>query len=118
TIPAPQMALAEAVAATGKPMVVLLRSGRALALHGAVKEAPALMAMWFLGSETGNGLADVLFGDYAPQGRLPVSFPHYSGQQPFYYNRRRTGRPQIDPNNGAFRTRYRETPNTPLYAFG
>ncbi len=116
-VPAPQMALAEAVAATGKPVVVLLRHGRALALEGAVKNAPAILATWFLGSETGNSIADVVFGDYAPQGRLPASFPQASGQEPLYYNHRRTGRPQLTDDKN-FKTRYREVTNDPLYAFG
>ncbi|THD37495.1 MAG: beta-glucosidase BglX [Sphingomonas sp.] len=116
-IPAPQLALAEAVAATGKPIVVLLRHGRALALTGAVRNAPAIMATWFLGSETGNSIADLVFGDYVPQGRLPVSFPQASGQEPFYYDHRRTGRPQLteDPN---YKARYREVTDEPLYPFG
>ena len=116
-VPEAQMALAEAVAATGKPMVVLLRHGRALALHGAVKAAPAILATWFLGSETGHAIADVLFGDHAPQGRLPVSFPQESGQEPFYYNHRDTGRPQLTDDK-SYKARYREVTNTPLYPFG
>ncbi len=116
-VPAPQLALAEAVAATGKPVVVLLRHGRALALEGAVKAAPAIVATWFLGSETGNAVTDVVFGDFAPQGRLPVSFPQASGQEPFYYNHRNTGRPQLTDDH-AYKARYREVTNEPLYAFG
>ena len=116
-VPEAQMALAEAVAATGKPVVVLLRHGRALALHGAVKAAPAILATWFLGSETGHAIADILFGDHAPQGRLPVSFPQESGQEPFYYNHRDTGRPQLTDDK-SFKARYREVTNTPLYPFG
>lgn len=116
-VPAPQMALAEAVAATGKPLVVLLRHGRALALEGAVKAAPAIMATWFLGSQTGNAIADVVFGDHAPQGRLPVSFPQASGQEPFYYDHRNTGRPQLTDDK-AYKARYREVTNAPLYPFG
>jgi len=116
-IPAPQLDLAEAVMATGKPVVVLLRNGRALALTGAVRNAPAIMVTWFLGSETGNAVADVVFGDHAPQGRLPVSFPQASGQQPFYYNHRSTGRPQVT-GNGQWKARYREVSNEALYPFG
>jgi beta-glucosidase len=116
-VPPPQMALAEALAALGKPMVILLRHGRALALDGAVSKAPAIMATWFLGSETGNAVADVVFGDYAPQGRLPVSFPQASGQEPFYYNHRRTGRPQIS-EDANWKSRYREVTNEALYPFG
>ncbi|HWU50286.1 MAG TPA: glycoside hydrolase family 3 N-terminal domain-containing protein, partial [Asticcacaulis sp.] len=116
-VPEPQMKLAEAVAAVGKPMVVLLRHGRALALHGAVKDAPAILATWFLGAETGHAVADIVFGDYAPQGRLAVSFPQESGQEPFYYNHRNTGRPQLTDDK-AYKARYREVTNQPLYPFG
>jgi beta-glucosidase len=117
TVPAPQQALAEAVAATGKPVVVLLRNGRALALKGAVRNAQAIVVTWFLGSETGNAVADVLFGDYNPSGRLPVSFPQESGQEPYYYNHKNTGRPfrRDDPT---FKARYREATNEALYPFG
>ncbi len=117
TIPDPQRALAAAVAATGKPVVVLLRHGRALALTGAVRAAPAILATWFLGSETGNAMADVVFGDRAPQGRLPVSFPQASGQEPFFYNHRPTGRPQLTADHD-WKARYREVTNEALYPFG
>ena len=117
SVPTAQLALAEALAATGKPMVVLLRHGRALALTGAVRSAPAIMATWFLGSETGHAIADVVFGDFAPQGRLPVSFPQASGQEPFFYNHRRTGRPQLTDDKN-YKARYREVTNDPLYPFG
>ncbi|HZW16817.1 MAG TPA: glycoside hydrolase family 3 C-terminal domain-containing protein, partial [Brevundimonas sp.] len=116
-IPEPQLALAEAVAATGKPVVVLLRHGRAMELAGAVKDAPAILATWFLGSETGHAVADVLFGDHAPTGRLPVSFPHFSGQSPYYYAHKTTGRPAASRNEG-FKAQFRETSNTALYPFG
>nr|WP_277923380.1 glycoside hydrolase family 3 C-terminal domain-containing protein [Sphingomonas sp. CARO-RG-8B-R24-01] len=117
TIPEAQMALAEAVAATGKPVIVLLRHGRALVLSGAVRAASAILATWFLGSETGHALADIVFGAVAPQGRLPVSFPQKSGQEPFYYDHRSTGGPQLgaDP---AWKARYREVTNEALYPFG
>ncbi|HEU0285055.1 MAG TPA: glycoside hydrolase family 3 N-terminal domain-containing protein, partial [Sphingomicrobium sp.] len=81
-IPEPQQELAEAVAKVGKPIVVVLKHGRALALEGAVANAPAILATWFLGTETGHSIADVLFGAYSPSGRLPASFPRRSGQQP------------------------------------
>lgn len=116
-IPPPQQRLAEAVAKVGKPIVVLLRSGRALALEGAVRDAPAIVATWFLGTETGGAIADVLFGDYSPAGRLPVSFPQDSGQQPYFYNHRTTGRPQGD-QPPAYKARYREVSNEALYPFG
>ncbi|CAD7341022.1 beta-glucosidase [Sphingomonadales bacterium 56] len=92
-VPAPQQALAEAVAAVGKPMIVALRNGRALALEGAILNAPAILVTWFLGSEMGNAVADILFGATGPSGRLPVSFPISAGQVPYYYAHRRPGRP-------------------------
>jgi len=116
-LPAVQQALAEAVAATGTPVVVLLRNGRALALQGAVRDARAIAVTWFLGTQTGHAVADVLFGGYSPSGRLPVSFPQHSGQQPYFYNHPRTGRPEL-PEMSEFKARWREIPNAPLYAFG
>ncbi|TCP67725.1 glycoside hydrolase family 3 N-terminal domain-containing protein [Sphingomonas sp. PP-CE-1G-424] len=118
TIPAPQMALAEAIAATGKPVIVLLRHGRALALHGAVKDAPAILATWFLGSESGNAIADVLFGDVNPSAKLSASFPNESGQEPYFYNHKNTGRPAPDTGSQEYKSRYRETKNEALYPFG
>jgi beta-glucosidase len=117
-VPQPQQQLAAAVAAVGKPVVVLLSTGRALALQGAVRDANAIVVTWFLGTETGNAIADVLFGDYSPSGRLPVSFPQDSGQQPFYYNHRRTGRPYTAGGKPEFTARYREVSNAALYPFG
>ena len=116
-IPRPQQDLAQAVAAMGKPMVVILKHGRALALRGAVRDAPAILCSWFLGSESGHALADILFGDHAPQARLPVSFPQAPGQEPFYYDHRATGRPQVDFHE-RFVAHYRDVTNEPLYAFG
>jgi beta-glucosidase len=118
TVPAPQQELAEAVAKVGKPVVVVLKHGRALALEGAVADAPAILATWFLGTETGNSIADVLFGAYSPSGRLPASFPRRSGQEPYYYAHKPTGRPNPDPKLDAYKTRFREITNTALYPFG
>ena len=117
TLPPAQQALAEAVAATGTPLVVLLRNGRALALQGAVRDAQAIAVTWYLGTQNGHALADILFGDYSPSARLPVSFPHASGQQPYFYSHPRTGRPEL-PTMSEFKARWREFPNTALYAFG
>ncbi|MBN6151325.1 glycoside hydrolase family 3 C-terminal domain-containing protein [Xanthomonas sp. AmX2] len=116
-LPAAQQALAEAVAASGKPLVVLLRNGRALALHGAVRDAAAIAVTWYLGTQTGPAVADVLFGDYNPSARLPVSFPLDAGQQPYFYNHPRTGRPEL-PTMSEYKARWREIPNEALYSFG
>lgn len=117
-VPEAQQALAEAVAATGKPVVVLLKHGRALALQGAVKDAQAILACWFLGTETGNAVADVLFGRVNPSAKLSASFPHYSGQEPYFYDHRPTGRPAPDEGSQEYKARYRETRNEALYPFG
>ena len=117
TIPAPQLALAEAVAATGKPVVVLLRNGRGMELADSVNGADAILVTWFLGSESGNAIADVLFGDHAPTGRLPVSFPYRSGQSPFYYAHKSTGRPSR-PTDREFTSKFRGVPHEALYPFG
>ncbi|WP_045738638.1 glycoside hydrolase family 3 N-terminal domain-containing protein [Xanthomonas sp. MUS 060] len=116
-LPPAQQALAEAVAATGTPVVVLLRNGRALALQGAVRDAAAIVVTWYLGTQTGPAVADVLFGDYNPSARLPVSFPLDAGQQPYFYNHPRSGRPEL-PTMREFKARWREVPNAPLYPFG
>jgi beta-glucosidase len=118
TVPAAQMALAEAVAATGKPIVVLLKNGRGLALEGAVKDAPAILVTWFLGSETGHAIADVLFGKVGPSGRLPLSFPHESGQEPYHYAHKATGRPAPDGPREPYKAQWRTSPNAALYPFG
>lgn len=116
-IPPAQQALAEAVSATGTPVVVLLRTGRALALYGAVRDAQAILVTWFLGTQTGPAIADVLFGDYNPAGHLPVSFAADSGQQPLFYNAPRTGRPQGDGPR-TFKASWREVASKALYPFG
>ncbi len=116
-VPKPQQALAEAVAKTGKPVIVVLKNGRGLALNGAVKDAPAILVTWFLGSETGHAIADVLFGAYSPAGRLPVSFPHESGQSPYHYDHKATGRPAPNATE-PYKARYRSTTNTALFPFG
>lgn len=119
TVPAVQQALAEAVAATGTPVVVLLRHGRALALEGAVRNAPAIVATWFLGEQTGPAVADVLFGQCEPTGRLPVSFPLATGQQPWSYDRHSTGRPAPDDDTMApGRSHWRDAPDRALFPFG
>ncbi|WP_395395939.1 glycoside hydrolase family 3 N-terminal domain-containing protein (plasmid) [Novosphingobium sp. BL-8A] len=117
-IPEPQQRLAEAVAATGKPIVVLLKNGRALVLEGAVAEASAILVTWFLGAQTGHAIADILFGKASPSGRLPVSFPRDPGQLPYYYAHKPTGRPAESKRYTPFTTRFIGLSNTALYPFG
>jgi len=117
-IPEPQQLLAEAVAAVGKPVIVILKHGRALALEGAVANAQAILATWFLGTETGNAIADVLFGAYSPSGRLPASFPRASGQEPYYYAHKPTGRPNPPGDLQPYKAHFRGIPNSALYPFG
>lgn len=117
-VPPPQQALAEAIAATGKPIVVLLKNGRALALEGAVASADAILVTWFLGTESGHAIADILFGDYSPSGRLPCSFPCASGQEPYYYAHKSTGRPNPSGEPQPYKAHFRGIPNSALYPFG
>ncbi|WP_295921003.1 glycoside hydrolase family 3 N-terminal domain-containing protein [uncultured Xanthomonas sp.] len=119
SIPGAQQSLLAAVAATGTPVVVVLSNGRALVLDGAVLDAPAILVSWFLGSASGPALADILLGVHGPSGRLPVSFPHESGQSPYYYAHKPTGRPDPRPNAlTPFTTHYRTISNTALFPFG
>ncbi|MBD8469376.1 glycoside hydrolase family 3 C-terminal domain-containing protein [Sphingomonas sp. CFBP 8765] len=117
-IPAAQMALAEAVAATGTPIVVLLRTGRALVLSEAVLKAPAILVTWFLGSQDGPAIADIVFGKTGPSARLPVSFPHATGQEPYHYDHKNTGRPNPPGPLLEYKARYREFANAALFPFG
>jgi beta-glucosidase len=118
SVPEPQMELARALRQCGKPMVALVRTGRPLALGWLAEHADALLVTWFLGSETGHAIADVLSGTAMPSGRLPISFPRHSGQAPLYYNRKATGRPVIEGEPPIFKTRYRDVGDKPLFPFG
>ena len=115
-IPGIQNALIEAVAAAGKPVVLVLMNGRPLSITWAEAHIPAILEAWFLGVQTGNAVADIIFGDYSPSGKLPVTFPRTVGQVPFYYNHKNTGRPPADTMK--FTSRYRDLPSTPLFPFG
>jgi beta-glucosidase len=99
-----------------KPVVVVLMNGRALAIPELAREAPAILETWFLGTEHGTAVADVLFGDYNPGGKLPVTFPRATGQIPIYYNHRNTGRPADTTNH--YTSRYLDLPSSPLFPFG
>lgn len=119
TIPAPQQALVEAVARTGKPIVILLRTARALALEGAVLDASAILVTWFLGTQTGPAIADVLFGTVGPSGRLPVSFPQVAGQAPYHYDHPATGRPAKGTDKPErYKANFLEAPNRARFPFG
>jgi beta-glucosidase len=119
SLPGIQMKLAEAVIKTGKPVAVVLFNGRPLAIPGLDKIAPAILETWFGGTEAGNGITDVLFGDFNPSGKLTMTFPLNVGQIPIFYNSKNTGRP-INPDNPyeKFKSNYLDSPNTPLYPFG
>ena len=116
-LPGVQQQLLEQIVATGTPVVLVLMNGRPLILEWAAEHVPAIVETWYLGVEAGNATADVLFGDYNPSGKLPVTFPRALGQVPLYYNHRNTGRPYAGDNN-KFASRYIDVPNTPRYPFG
>jgi beta-glucosidase len=115
-LPGQQTALVQAIAATGKPYVVVLMNGRPLTLGWVADNAPGLLEAWYPGTEGGNAVADVLFGKVNPGGKLPMSFPRDVGQIPITYNELPTGRP-ADPNN-KYTSKYLDVANTPQYAFG
>ncbi|WP_346857869.1 beta-glucosidase BglX [uncultured Draconibacterium sp.] len=115
-IPESQKDLLKALVKTGKPVVLVLINGRPLTLEWENKNVPAILEAWAPGTEAGNAIADVLFGDYNPAGKLTMSFPRSVGQIPVYYNHKNTGRP-MDPNN-KFTSKYLDLPNDPLYPFG
>lgn len=115
TIPEEQLNLAKRLHETGKPVIVLLFNGRPLAVNWLKENVPAIVECWFLGDQTGNAVADVLFGDFNPVGKLTVTFPRNTGQIPIYYNHKNTGRP---PTDFKYTSKYLFTPVTPLYPFG
>jgi len=117
-LPASQRALITALKGTGKPLVLVLMNGRPLALQREQKEADAILETWFTGVEGGNAIADVLFGDYNPSGKLPLSFPRSVGQIPTYYNHARLGRPFTEGKPGNYTSQYFEEVTGPLYPFG
>jgi beta-glucosidase len=116
-LPGRQRDLIKALKATGKPLVIVLMNGRPLALGEENKLADAMLETWFLGTEGGNALADVLFGDYNPSGKLPMTFPRSVGQVPAYYNHLNTGRPYRE-NDSNYTSNYFEEPTSPLFPFG
>lgn len=124
-LPGNQEKLLETVAATGRPIVLIIFSGRPLVLDWAAAHIPSIIEAWFPGTEAGRAIARVLYGDVAPSGKLPMSFPRAEGQEPLYYNQFPTGRPPInvDLNHPAtfdtrFVSRYLDVPNSALFPFG
>ncbi|MDO8209960.1 glycoside hydrolase family 3 N-terminal domain-containing protein [Conexibacter sp. CPCC 206217] len=115
-LPGRQLQLLRAIAATGKPYVVVLMNGRPLTLDWAARHAPAILEAWYPGTEAGNAVADVLLGRVNPGGKLPMSFPRNVGQIPLHYDEKPTGRP-FDPAN-KYTSKYLDVDNTPQYPFG
>ncbi|MGS0527101.1 beta-glucosidase BglX [Zobellia nedashkovskayae] len=117
-LPGLQQELLEAVYAVNKNIVLVLMNGRPLTINWADKNIPAIVEAWQLGSTSGDAIAKVLYGDYNPSGKLPMTFPRNVGQVPLYYNYLSTGRPANPGNNLVFWTHYTDEVNTPLYEFG
>lgn len=115
-LPGLQEALAKAILDTGKPVIVLLSSGRPLMVPWLIERAQAVLATWFLGSEAGHAVADIITGQWAPSAKLPVSWPADVGQIPVFYSHRPSGRPKSD--NVRYTSKYLDMPNEPLFAFG
>lgn len=115
-LPGRQLELIQAIHAMGKPYVVVLMNGRPLTLGWLAENSPAILETWFAGTEAGNAIADALFGDVNPGGKLPATFPRTVGQEPLYYDHKNTGRPPDAGNK--YTSKYLDVPWTPLYPFG
>jgi beta-glucosidase len=118
SIPESQENLLKALVKTGKPVVLVLFNGRPLILKWENDHVGAILDAWFPGTEAGNAIADVLFGEYNPSGKLSMTFPLTQGQIPIYYNAKNTGRPYVGDGNTKFKSDYLDIPNEPLYPFG
>lgn len=118
SLPESQLNLLKALAKTGKPLVLVVMSGRPLTLNWESANASAILQVWFAGHEAGNAIADVLFGNYNPSGKTTITFPRNVGQIPIYYSRKNTGRPQGKGEGQKFRSNYLDVSNDPLYPFG
>ncbi len=116
-LPGNQQALIDALVATRKPVVVVLLTGRALAVPQLVEKSGALVQAFFPGIEAGNAVADVLFGDYNPGGKQPVTWPRSVGQLPIHHYDPPNGRPNI-PERGDYKAHWLDEPDEPLFAFG
>jgi len=117
-IPGVQEELIKAVAATGKPVIVLIAAGRPLVFNWTAENVPAILYTWWLGTKGADAIADVLFGDYNPSGKLPMTFPRSEGQIPIYYNHYNTGRPAKSETDFNYVSAYTDLVNSPQYPFG
>lgn len=117
-LPGVQEDLIKAIQATGKPVIVLINAGRPLIFNWTKDNVPAIVYTWWLGTSAGDAIADVLFGDYNPSGRLPISFPRTEGQIPIYYNYFSTGRPAKNDSDLNYVSAYTDLPNSPAFPFG
>jgi len=117
-LPGVQEDLIKAIASTGKPIVVLINAGRPLVFNWTATNIPSILYTWWLGTEAGNAIADVLFGDYNPSGKLPITFPLSEGQIPIYYNHFNTGRPVIEDNDHLYKSAYIDLSTKPQFDFG
>ena len=117
-LPGMQEQLVKEMVATGKPVVVLISAGRPLVFNWIADNVPSIVYTWWLGTEAGNAIADVLFGDYNPSGKLPMTFPRSEGQIPIYYNHFNTGRPFKNDTDNIYVTAYTDLRNSPRYPFG
>ncbi|WP_230680052.1 beta-glucosidase BglX [Pontibacter sp. 172403-2] len=117
-LPGKQLELLKALKKTGKPLVIVLMNGRPLTLTWEDANADAMLETWFAGTQAGNAIADVLFGNYNPSGKLTATFPQVVGQIPIYYNHKNTGRPYAGVLLDKYKSRYLDVTNDPLYPFG
>jgi len=116
-LPGVQEDLVKELQKTGKPIVILINAGRPLIFNWIADNMPTIVYTWWLGSEAGNAIADVLFGDYNPSGKLPMTFPREEGQIPIYYNHFNTGRPSVNEDK-IYKSAYIDLPNSPKFPFG
>jgi beta-glucosidase len=117
-LPGVQQELLEEVYKVNPNIVLVLNNGRPLAIPWADAHIPAIVEAWQLGTQSGNAIAQVLYGDYNPSGKLPMTFPRNVGQVPIYYNYKNTGRPEMNEPESVFWSHYSDEKNTPLYPFG
>jgi beta-glucosidase len=117
-LPGVQQELLEEIYKVNKKIVLVLNNGRPLVLTWASENIPAIVEAWHLGTQSGNAIAQVLYGDYNPSGKLPMTFPRNVGQVPIYYNYKNTGRPTMNEPDSVFWSHYSDEKNTPLYPFG